>query len=344
MKIVDVKILSARKWNNYFPLQVVYEWESVISNELQLPIDDEVMMKMMMQGNNSFYKNFQKIIRNTYMSDFLDSSFNYLKRNYPGSHFLSFFLYPLPTKNHYMYSNNIIPILLDCFSDVIDNVPIYFKKSKLLFVTNYEVYERLMNTSLKGRLVYLPLSVSDKYFNMAFPTKDIDVLQMGRQNEVLHSWMLKITATHPEVEYVYSKLKDGELHYYSTQKDWMGPVETRTDFMSFLSRAKISLLSSPGIDGGEVRTGGFNPVTPRFFESAVNYCYMAGRYPITGADFKYCNVAKVCQHYDNFDQFSDYILTMLKTPFDQVEKYNFFIKQHLTSVRAGVIKQALLNL
>lgn len=80
--------------------------------------------------------------------------------------------------------------------------------------------------------------------------------------------------------YVYTKKENGINVYYSTKQGILNDkTGTRQEFINFLSSAKISLLSAPGIDGSDNNcTGGFNPVTPRFYESAVQYCYMVGRF------------------------------------------------------------------
>ncbi|MBS1563494.1 MAG: hypothetical protein JST39_03860 [Bacteroidetes bacterium] len=335
-----ISVLTARTWNDYFPLQVVYEWEDILSAELNAPLDTTSTAAINHLAESRLGAWLQKVVRGTALKNTIDSSFNYLQRKYPGQLFLSFFLYPMPIDNHFLYSRNIVPILLDCFTDVIDKVPGYFRRSPILFVTNLEVYNHLL-PAMGKKLVYLPLSISDKYFTGHIPEKDIDVLQMGRQNPVLHDWMLKVTENHPQVEYVYSSVKDEVHTYFSTTKGWMGPVDSRADFMKFLGRARVSLLSSPGIDGGEGRTGGLNPVTPRFYEAAVNYCYMAGRYPVAGEDFKYCSIGDVCGNYESYDHFERDILEMVHTPFNRKDIFDPFIKKHLTSCRAAAIKQAL---
>jgi len=344
MDLNNVKILTARKWNNYFPLQVVYEWEDILAKELNIGIDESSLIEINEITGRKISSLGQKIIRNSFLSSQIDSSFNFFARKYPQHYFLSFFLYPLPINNHYIYSNQVLPILLDCFSDVIDKVPVYFKKSKILFLTNLEVFEYLKHSEIGHKIVYLPLSISDKYYTGQMPTKDIDVLQMGRQNPVLHEWMLALVKKFPAIEYVYSVMKDNVHTYFSTTKGWIGPAENRQEFMKLLSRAKVSLLSSPGVDGGQVRTGGLNPVTPRFFESAVSYCYMAGRYATEGADFKYCKVADVCPHFDDYETFERTIPEMVNTPFRQKDRYNKFIDLHLTSKRASIVSSALKNL
>jgi hypothetical protein len=334
-------ILSAKKWAKYFPLQVVYEWEEIIAHELDIPIDYDSQIV----ANGLFDKKInnlvQKVLRHTFLKNHIDTAFNYYKRKQKGKYILSFLLNPIPIANHYIYQDNSVVILLDVFKNNIDLIPKWFK-NKLIFVTNIEVLNYFETHAISKKLRYLPLSISDKYYNNQVPVKKIDVLQMGRQNTVLHEWMLAVIAKHPEIEYVYAKNIDGVNVYYSTTKGALkDKTETREEFMEFLGSAKVSLLSAPGIDGGDtIRTGGFNPVTPRFYESAVKYCYMIGRYPDT-PDFVLNKVSDVCERPETYEEFEQLVLSSVKTPFNQQDKYAAYIKQHLTSTIANTIKTEL---
>jgi hypothetical protein len=334
-------IISAKKWIDYYPLQVVYEWENIISEKLSIPIDYDSQAKVKQIYDNRLNNLLQKVVRSSFLWRFIDSSFNYYKRRYPGQYIISFLLNPIPLPNHYVCQENSVVVLLDVFTDSIDMIPKWFKNN-LIFVTNIEVLNYFKSHPIHNKLRYIPLSISDQYYDNEIPEKKIDVLQMGRQNVVLHDWMLKLVEKHPEVEYVYAKKENGINVYFSTTKGLLpDKTDTRQQFMDFLGCAKVSLLSAPGIDGGELlRTGGFNPVTPRFYESAVKYCYMVGRYPDT-PDFIKNNISSVCERSDNYEDFEKMILKMIKTPFDQKAKYDIFIKQHLTSTVAETMKHSL---
>jgi hypothetical protein len=335
-----IEILTARKWlTNYYAIQVVYEWEDILSKEMNVPVDSESLDRINTIYNKRFNHFLQRVIRKTFLADFIDSSFNYLLRKRKGVLFINYQLYVIETPNHYAYQPNSIPIFIDCFRDMVDKLPALCRRNPLVFVTDQEIYHALQKTDIAAKTRYLPLTISDKYFNKEVPEKKIDVLQIGRQNPVLHEWMIQLTQKHPQVEYVYAHKSPDEVHtYYSTKNGWVKePTETRNQFIRFLSSARISLLSSPGMDGGDkARTGGFNPVTPRFYESAINYCYMVGRYPDT-PDFIYNDVASVCERPADYESFEKTILQMLSTPFAFQNKYEPFIRKHLTSATAKTI-------
>jgi len=331
-------ILSSKQYTDYYPLQVVYEWEQVIADTLNIPLDFESFPMVAAKFDNKINQQVQKGIRNSFLKKHIDSSFNYFKRHKKHQYLVSFLLNPIPISNHYIYQQNAVVILLDVFANTIDQIPVLFK-NKLIFVTNIEVMQYFENHPVKKQLRYIPLSISDEYYSVNVPKKKIDVIQVGRQNVVLHDWMLKVVVKHPEIEYVYAKMEDGVNVYFSTKRGILKEdTRTRAAFMSFLGSAKISLLSAPGIDGGEnIRTGGYNPVTPRFYESAVNYCYMIGRFP-DSADFVENQVSSVCERPADYEEFESTVLHMIDTPFDRQKAYGPFIKEHLTSTIAQKMK------
>jgi hypothetical protein len=342
MNLSRLKILSARKWNDYFPLQIVYEWDEVMANELGFQMDEDSQIFVNDLANKRLAQLTQKVVRRSFLRKNIDSSFNYFSRS--KYDYLSFLLYPPPVENHYIYQANFIPILIDCFEDVMGKVPHYFRKNKALFVTNVEVYSRLLNSSLRDKVRYVPLSISDTYFSEQIPRKTVDVIQVGRQNPVLHEWMLKVVERSPEIEYVYAKFEDGKHIYFSNHRGTVGAIETRKVFMDFIGSARIALLSSPGIDGGEKRTGGFNPVTPRFYEAAVKYCYIVARYPKEAADFVQNGIERVALKPETFTEFEETIHSLLKMPFSRTESYRPFIQEHLTSTISHSIKNYLQQL
>lgn len=336
------EILSAQKWKEYYAIQVVYEWEDVLASSLSIPLDMDSQPRINEIFDKPLNRFLQKFVRHSFLKKYIDISFNYLLRKKKGIYFISFQLYVIEMANHYIYQPNSIPVFIDCFRSMVEKIPALCEKNPLIFVTDYEVYQQLLKTNAAKKTRFVPLSISDKYLRKEVPEKKIDVLQMGRQNPVLHEWMLRLTEKYPHIEYVYANKKDEVHRYYSTTRGWLSDdTDTRAAFMKFLGSARISLLSSPGMDGGDkTRTGGYNPVTPRFYESAINYCYLVGRYPDT-PDFMYNKVSTVCERPEDYESFESLVLEMLSKPFSLQEKYEKFIHEHLTSTISMSIKAEL---
>ena len=140
MKLQDkFFIISSEKWTDYYPLQVVYEWEKVIAETLQISIDYDSQITINKLFDHKLERLSQKIIRHTFLKELVDSSFNYYKRRSNKKYLISFLLNPIPVVNHYLYQENAVVILLDVFSNSIEMIPQLFK-NRLIFVTNIEVY------------------------------------------------------------------------------------------------------------------------------------------------------------------------------------------------------------
>lgn len=127
----------------------------------------------------------------------------------------------------------------------------------------------------------MPLSVSDKHYAPNFERyhKTIDVIQFGRRDPILHEYMLRYSAEHKDVDYVYSVSGGKRSEYLSTIRGTIGSISGRDSFIQTLASAKISLVSSPGMDENQPITYGVSFPTPRFYESAILGCALIGRYP-----------------------------------------------------------------
>ncbi|MEZ5027001.1 MAG: hypothetical protein R2739_10540 [Chitinophagales bacterium] len=103
-----------------------------------------------------------------------------------------------------------------------------------------------------------------------------------------------------------------------------------------MSRAKIAIVTSPGIDGGELRTGGFNPVTPRIFEAAIGKCFLIGKYEknVEFYSFGLDNLVEMPTSYNEFEQI---VSNKLQVPFNLHQAYQQFLERNLNSKRVAQI-------
>ena len=200
-------------------------------------------------------------------------------------------------------------------------------------VTSLDVYEKIKRLQPKSKVYYLPLMISDSWVTNEVPQKEYDVIQMGRKNEVLHQFMLRYAKEHPGTEYVYSEQgkSDGNLHYVSTDGRNISDVVTRGDYKDMLCKAKISLVSSPGMDNSRKCAEDIDFPTPRFYECATQYSYMVGRYS-DHKEFVVQGVDKVCPNIADYSQFEGVINKYISSDgFLLKKEYDEFIGTHVTS-------------
>lgn len=316
----DIEILTERSYQHWPSWAVVYEWEDVMTSVLGGELID--LHKGRLGG---IARNIRKLIRKI---SIVPSTFNW-NNSKPIR-----FIWIMDAKIYKEYNyTNCIPIFLDFSVDMIDIIIKATSKLPFFWVTSLSIYEMMKNKC--QNVHYIPLSISDKWIRDDMPNKTIDVIQFGRKNEILHQYMMKYCETHKNIDYVY-QTADGTLSYTSTIRGNIGRFDTRYEYMKMIASSRVSLVSTPGIDKGK-NFGGIDFFTPRFYESASQYCHMIGRYTYnTEAD--YIHVHDVCKHVQSEQEFHDTLEDLLQTDNEcNVAKYRSFLQMNSTSQRVKEI-------
>lgn len=106
-----------------------------------------------------------------------------------------------------------------------------------------------------------------------------------------------------------------------------------------MRQARCALYSTPGIDGGEARTNGYNQVTPRFLEEIACGCNVICRYK-PNSDTEYYEMEK---YWKNIETYEDFSIEFEKALFEEadMEFASKYLSKHYTSVRAYQLKELL---
>lgn len=140
-----------------------------------------------------------------------------------------------------------------------------------------------------------------------------------------------------DVDYIYQKAEK-KLTYYSTKNGDLGSFDERKMYFELLAKCKVSLVSSPVIDGTRDFGRGIDFITPKFYESAVNYCYMLGRYT-ENEEAEMLKIASVCNNIKNYKQFEKWLDEYLvSTNFLKKQEFEDFLKNNMTRVRCETIR------
>lgn len=151
--------------------------------------------------------------------------------------------------------------------------------------------------------------------------------------------MLEYCKRNPEVEYVYQS-SGTELSYVSTRRGSLGEFKKRESYLQLLSSCRVSLVSSLGKDASK-DFGGIDFITPRFYESAVNYCHMIGRYT-DNEEAERIGIKEVCPCVDTFGQFAEFMNRYLREDkFLEKAAFDNFCGRHVTSARVQEILQII---
>lgn len=316
-----INIVSERSYHHWPSYYVVYEWEDILAQQ---------GFSLVVRSNDLFHKVYRRV--NRILRNRIKPQFNVNGKKYN-------IRWIMNARGYKEYTEtNTIPIFLDFPADMVSEIRRATAKLPFYWVTCMDIYEKLIETGSEN-VHFIPLSISDKYWTGMVPKKSIDVIQFGRKNSKLHEYMLEYCKKRPGTEYVY-QTEDGSLTYVSTTRGNLGRFDQREEYFQMMSSCRVSLVSSPGKDNSR-DFGGIDFITPRFYESAVNYCYMIGRYT-DNEESRATGINNVCPCIENYSEFETILEAYLnKKSFEQKDVFDAFIKMNVTSERAKMIMETV---
>lgn len=310
------QIDSIRGFEQYPSYLILYEFEDDFSSANNIPI------YLISKYRYAFGRLVYKSVSNFYSKRIKDTGFVFSIMMTPDYHRL------------YFNKTNVIPYVIDYWKRYDELFEKHFIHFPVVYVSGLEVYEYLKAKKTKVNIKHLPLSISDRHLDLFNQDihKDIDIINVGRKNKIIDSYINQYMQKYPAVNYVHREMENGENIYYSSLHGKIGKLETRNDLLQTLSRSKIAIVTSPGIDGGEQRTGGFNPVTPRVLEAAIGKCYLIGKYEMNDEFYQF-GLDKLVSMPDSFNEFEMMLNAKLNTSFNLQEQYASFLQKNLNSKR-----------
>ena len=306
-------IITSRYSSNWPTWQMVYEWEDIFATILEVPLKP------------------------------LDERCSVGDPDYgEGCYDLMFFLLAEDLR-HCEENRQIIPIVMDLWRNDFNDFLQRAGRFPLIFVTSLQAFREL--SPLLHNLCYLPFCLADQYLNLNLPFKDIDVIHYGRRNPLLDRYMATFLDRYPATSYVTTEvISNGgrKVFFISNHGGVLTESDTRTSFMSILSRSKVSLVSTVGMDGSR-ETGGIDPVSPRFYESLAAGCRLLGRIP-DNSEFRESGMNRLCRHVDSYDNFETALLAFLADDSNPREACMPFLQQNLASTLAARILAGIYTL
>lgn len=310
---------------------VVYEWEDQLAKSLNVPV-----IPIGPRYDRIYEPSpLRKILNRIGFYQTIDRFFFR-----PSQYFLAFHIGP-PGIYSFHSRINVIPLIIDFWrGEDLQRFSSIFSLSKYVLISSREAYDYLVNQNLKLNLRHLPLSLPDYLLRekTIVEKRRFDIVHFGRQNKDLEEYMKLLVSELPQINYVYSRKNNGRLEMFSTVEGELGSFDSRESFLRLISQARICLVSAPGLDEDRHRTGGFSPVTPRFFEAAACACHLIGIYP-DNSDFRFNEIDKICVNVRNYETFKSAVLHCLGSP--QQPDHTAFLQRHVTSKTADKLKQIL---
>jgi hypothetical protein len=238
-----------------------------------------------------------------------------------------------------------IPLMIDFWKNTnLEQFYATYRNCKIVFISSLEAFDFLKQHNCPLPIEHVGLSLSDRFRLDEKTTfvKKYDILLAGRlnirTNQVLRDYLDRFVLKFPETEYLYQEEIDGEYYYVSNQRGTIGKFHTRDAYINLLRASKISFYSTPGIDGGEKRTGGFNPVTPRYLELLSAQCLLLGKYP-RNEETAFYELERVCPNVDSYEAFESILLDYLAQKKPCFATHREILDKHYTSNRARQIAE-----
>lgn len=337
-------ILSSRSFEQNPSYQLIFEWEEDLGYNLGVPVLDAKPLYRKILINRV-----TKQIMNKMGTDAITGLNNLIERfsarRRSGLN-LIFELY-VATEPNFTTSGVAVPLLVDFWKHT--NLPEFYytyRGCKLVLVSSLEAFNFLKENNCPLPIEHLGLSLSDRYRLEPGEKyhKEYDVLLAGRlnirTNQRLRDYLEIYLQKYPETEYLYQQEIGGEFYYVSNKRGTIGKFQTREDYMRLLRASKVSFYSTPGLDGGEKRTGGFNPVTPRYLELLSAQCLLLGRYP-DNDETEFYELKRVCPNIVNYEEFEHTMRGYLQNKNPDFTVHREILDKHYTSCRAQQLEMIL---
>ena len=341
-------ILSTRSYLNAPLYHLIYEWEDDLAERLAIPILDSLPLFRKLLINR-----FSRKLLTGAGGNILDSANNLIETANvfrPSNGYYLAFELGVNTMPNFSTSSKAIPALIDLWkqTDLAAFERIY-QRCPLVLISSLEAVEYLKSKDCQLNIAHFPLSLSDRY--KAAPgvlyKKEYDILLAGRldirTSQILRDYLQIFVEKYPDVEFLYQQEVDGEFYYSSSKRGVIGKFQSREDYIKLLRASKISFYSTPGMDGGDKRTGGFNPVTPRYLELLSAQCLLLGRYP-DNEETRFYELNKVCPNVTSYAQFEAIMLHYLKQESAPLDLYRSILEKHYTSCRAAQLQDLVYQL
>ena len=321
-----MKVYSERGYITWPSWDVLFEWEDIWAKEWGTTVESLT--------NNLFDKISRRLKR-------------YTKKLFPKKVWKYKITDPdkmgvliiMDAEGYYMIpTRNIIPIYLDFARNMIDEIMEATRDLPAFFVASKDIYNEMKSKGCQN-VYFIHQCVSDQYYTQEVPDKDIDVIQIGRKNPVMHQYMLDYCKEHTDVEYIYQS-ENASLNYTSTTRGDIGKLPGRPEFVDMMRRARVSIVSTPKCDNSRNVFGGADLVTARFYESAVFYCHLIGRYT-DNEETRELELNKICPNIKDYEEFKATMDQYLSGKEIDKDIYSTFINKHLASTRATYLKKCI---
>ncbi|MBP3602583.1 MAG: hypothetical protein J6J79_00365 [Lachnospiraceae bacterium] len=327
--------MKTKENNKKYCFDIIYEWEDIIGQVLE----KEVCVR------SNFEFNFDEKCRKIYMKTHIPiyKLFRIIDIKRPKG----VFMFDAATKRQegIYNSKKYIPCLIDYFLGE-DQYRLFinaYKNNPFVLVSSKEVYDYLLRKQCPIKIYHFPLSLPDYYIDFSNKfEKKYDLVLFARQNPMLMKYIDEYENRHEDFSLVRRKYENGHYIYYlSRTGKFISYGDTREEYWNLVKQSKVAVYTTPGMDNTRLDANGWNQVTPHFLEEIAGQCHIIARYP-KNADTEWYEMDKMCQCVKNYEEF-EILMNKYRDATINIEKYKKYLEKHVTSKRAELLKEIMLE-
>lgn len=315
---MQIKIISWRRHFNQSWFDIVYEWEDIIARIVSAKII-----------HHNIHAHRFLFLYNLFLSF--------------GNKWIVNFVMNAKDKNN-CNNRKTIPWIIDYYleDDKLKDFENNFSKNPLILISSAEVYQYLKEKKISLPIKHLALSLPDQYKFRKIANKPYNLVVVGNQNPVLLGFLDRYTKEHPDFEYVFRTVENGQYNCYTNTGKLVGNTNSHKDYIDLVSKAKVVLYTTKGIDSAAEHAHGYNQITPRFLEFMALGCHIIARYK-DNADSRYYEIDKIAPMCDTYETFCQQLNYYISHDIDY-SLYDNYLAKHYTSVRAKQLLKILKEL
>lgn len=197
----------------------------------------------------------------------------------------------------YTYTNEIIPIIWDCWPDYSEHMRKIFETCNIniAFFTSKQVTLQFQKIFPKKKIYYLPEAINTTLYYQGGPlqTRTIDILEYGRPNNKIHDQLLHLLC----YNHIYNE--EGK-HLF---KDF-------DDLAKAISNSKIVICYPRSVTDPQIAKG-IETLTQRYWECMYSGTLIVGKAPQELVDLVGYNPVIECE-FDNILQIVQLVLENIK--------------------------------
>lgn len=213
----------------------------------------------------------------------------------------------------------------------------------LAYADSVALLKARLGPDASQKIGLFPNYIDDEYFEFGGLAKEYDLIQVGRQDPILHAWGLRYSEERGRSYLYQRRCRQGIYYFDNGEWDSPGVQLSYRRLMTLLARSSIALVSPPD-RSDSARTGRVSPLTHRYLEAAMCEAIPLGFAP-RGAEYTALfpgTFTGVPGDYDSFARLCDSLLgdSEMRRRWAAANRA-YVVQAHSAAARAACLREIL---